>query len=273
MIPRAHITAWRAMAPWASDAQVEQDLILCRAIVDLFSDDLLAREVAFRGGTALHKLVLPPPARYSEDIDLVQVSPSPIGGVMDSVRDRLDPWLGKSQWKLGQGRATIVYRFQSETLPITPLRLKIEINTREHIRVLESPRRRFEVVNPWFTGAVEVPGYEPEELLGTKLRALYQRKKGRDLFDLSEALIRLPNLAPGKIIACFTRYLEHDGLRVTRSEFERNLARKVEDKTFLADVPPLLVAGASFNAKIAYDRVREILLARLPERDSRKKRR
>ena len=68
MIPRAHITAWRSKAPWSTDAQVEQDLVICRAVVDLFSDELLAREVAFRGGTALHKLHFNPPGRYSAPI-------------------------------------------------------------------------------------------------------------------------------------------------------------------------------------------------------------
>jgi hypothetical protein len=94
MIPRAHITAWRSNAPWSTDAQVEQDLVICRALVDLFSDEFLAREVAFRGGTALHKLHFNPPGRYSEDIDLVQVNAGPFGPVMDAVRARLDPWLG-----------------------------------------------------------------------------------------------------------------------------------------------------------------------------------
>ena len=74
MIPRAHITAWRSKAPWSTDAQVEQDLVISRVIVELFSDELLAREVAFRGGTALHKLHFDPPSRYSEDVDLVQVN-------------------------------------------------------------------------------------------------------------------------------------------------------------------------------------------------------
>ena len=36
MIPKAHIIAWRARAPWLADAQVEQDLIISRAIVELF---------------------------------------------------------------------------------------------------------------------------------------------------------------------------------------------------------------------------------------------
>ena len=168
---------------------------------------------------------------------------------------------------------TVVYRFQTETSPVTPLRLKVEINTREHFCVLGSPRRRFEVANPWFTGTADVLGYEPEELLGTELRALYQRKKGRDLFDLSEALVRLRDLAPAKIIACFTRYLENDGLRVTRSEFEQNLAEKIEDKIFLADVPPLLAIGNSFDPRTACDRVRETLITRLPEGASRKEKR
>ena len=72
MIPRAHITHWRQIAPWPSDAQVEQDLVLSRAIVELFSDPHIASALAFRGGTALHKLVFETPGRYSEDIDLVQ---------------------------------------------------------------------------------------------------------------------------------------------------------------------------------------------------------
>lgn len=78
MIPRAHITAWRSKAPWSTDAQVEQDLVICRVIVELFSDEFLKREVAFRGGTALHKLHFNPPSRYSEDIDLVQVNAGPM---------------------------------------------------------------------------------------------------------------------------------------------------------------------------------------------------
>jgi predicted nucleotidyltransferase component of viral defense system len=273
VIPRAHITAWRSKAPWSTDAQVEQDLVVCRAVVDLFTDELLARAVAFRGGTALHKLHFNPPGRYSEDIDLVQVNAGPIGPVMEAVRARLDPWLGKPQWKQGQGRVTFFYRFESETKPITPLRLKVETNTREHFCVLGPRRAHFQVDSPWHSGASEVLTYEPEELLGTKLRALYQRKKGRDLFDLSEALTRLSGLDSEKIVVCFKRYMENDGLRVTRPEFEANLAGKIDDKVFLSDVPPLLAVGVSFDPAGALERVRDTLLSRLPEGRATKKRR
>jgi predicted nucleotidyltransferase component of viral defense system len=271
VIPRAHITAWRSRAPWSTDAQVEQDLVICRAVVELFGDEFLAREVAFRGGTALHKLQFSQPSRYSEDIDLVQVNAGPIGPVMDAVRARLDPWLGKPQWKQGQGRVTFVYRFESETKPVTPLKLKVETNTREHFCVLGPCRARFQVDSPWHSGAADVLTYEPEELLGTKLRALYQRKKGRDLFDLSEALTRIAGLDAEKVVACFTRYLENDGSRVTRTEFEANLAAKIDDKVFLSDVPPLLALGASFDPAVALGRVRDAFLSRLPESASKQR--
>lgn len=272
MIPRAQITAWRARAPWSTDAQVEQDLALCRALVDLFSDDLLARELAFRGGTALHKLHLEPAGRYSEDIDLVQVNTGPIGPVMKAVRARLEPWLGTPQWKQGRGRMTFTYRFESETKPVTSLKLKVETNTREHLCVLGFQQTSFAVENPWFSGTAKLLTYAPEELLGTKLRALYQRKKGRDLFDLSEALTRIDGLVPAKVVECFARYMDHEGRRVTRAEFQENLAEKVTDEAFLSDVPPLLTLGVSFDPIAAAERVRRAFLSLLPEGSAKRKR-
>jgi predicted nucleotidyltransferase component of viral defense system len=47
---------------------VEQDLVLSRALVEIFSSDA-AEHLALRGGTSLHKIILDTPARYSEDID------------------------------------------------------------------------------------------------------------------------------------------------------------------------------------------------------------
>ena len=60
MIPKADIVAWRQVAPWVSDAQVEQDLIISRVLVSMFQDAFIAEQLAFRGGTALHKLYLNP---------------------------------------------------------------------------------------------------------------------------------------------------------------------------------------------------------------------
>jgi predicted nucleotidyltransferase component of viral defense system len=268
MIPRAHITAWRRTAPWSSDAQVEQDLVISRALVEIYSDLTLSSSLAFRGGTALHKLYLSPASRYSEDIDLVQIEAGAIGSVISGLRSRLDPWLGEPRRKQSEGGMTLLYRFESEVPPVTPLRLKIEVNTREHFSVLGLARKRVFVGNPWFDGAAEVTTYQLKELLATKLRAFYQRKKGRDLFDLSTALDRFPNLDAKKVIRCFQHYMEVNGARVSRAEFEANLAEKLSDPVFRADVAPLLVlsdnAKGQFNVVRAAESVHDSFLSRLP---------
>jgi len=98
MISGAHIKEWRQKVPWSQNDQVEQDLIICRALVEIFRHRDLADSFAFRGGTALFKLHLPP-VRYSEDIDLVQVHPGPIGPLMDALQEKLNPWLGSPKRK------------------------------------------------------------------------------------------------------------------------------------------------------------------------------
>src|SRR6266566_4493603 len=163
MIAPAYITAWREHAPWSTDAQVEQDLVICRAIVEIFSDPLIHDHLAFRGGTALHKLYLAPPARYSEDIDLVQVEAGPIGNLISALRRALDPWLGPPRRRRSEGRVTLTYRFESEIPPITPLRLKVEVNTREHFSVYGFVRKPFAVASPWFQGSKELLTYAAEE--------------------------------------------------------------------------------------------------------------
>ncbi len=73
VIPENYLREWKEHAPWKTDSMVEQDLIICRSLVMLFANPVLAQHLAFRGGTALHKLHLAPASRYSEDIDLVQI--------------------------------------------------------------------------------------------------------------------------------------------------------------------------------------------------------
>jgi hypothetical protein len=85
------------------DIQVEQDLVKCRALVEIFSNPVLGEALAFRGGTALYKLYLKPAARYSKDIDLAQMRAEPAGPVMDGLRSVLDPWLGAPRWKQTEG--------------------------------------------------------------------------------------------------------------------------------------------------------------------------
>jgi len=263
MIPGDYITSWRIRAPWATDAQVEQDLVVSRALVTLFGVPDLAGALAFRGGTALYKLHLTPPPRYSEDIDLVQVRAEPIGDTLNQMRSVLDPWLGPPRWKLKKGSVNLVYRFESEDRPPLRLRLKIEINTREHFTEFGLQRMPIEVDSRWFSGSADVSTYALDELLGTKLRALYQRKKGRDLFDLWHAL-ETGRVDVPRVVACFRRYMKEGGNSATRAEFEENLEGKRRLPDFRDDMGPLLRPGFPWDVDVAMDTVLERIIAFLP---------
>lgn len=155
MIPRAFITAWKQTAPWVSDAQVEQDLVISRALVEIFSDDLLSDSLAFRGGTALHKLYFAPAPRYSEDIDLVQIRPEPIGPVIDRLRERL-PFLNKPKTVQKNRNTALIFRFETEVEPIINMRVKVEINCREHHFIFGPVKKNYSVDSPWFSGKTVV---------------------------------------------------------------------------------------------------------------------
>lgn len=263
MIPKDFITEWRAHAPWVADRQVEQDLVISRALVELFSRPTIANALAFRGGTALYKLHLRPAARYSEDIDLVQTHEGGIGAVLDAIHEALDGWLGQPKWKQSEGRVTLSYRFESEDLPPVRLKLKVEINTREHFTVFGLKEHRFEVASRWFSGVAGLRTYELDELLGTKLRALYQRKKGRDLFDLALAL-KQEGVSPARVVEAFSKYMAAEEASISRALFEQNLHAKKSDPVFTADMTPLLATGQTWTFDDAYGLVLRELIERLP---------
>ena len=187
MIDRASILAWSEHAPWSEPFMIEQDLIICKALVCIFGDDFLASQLAFRGGTALHKLYMHPQPRYSEDIDLVQIHPGPIKPIMERLGEVLS-WMPGKVTKQKRYNNTMLFRMESEIPPVQQIRLKVEINCYEHFNVLGLAKVPFSVNNKWFSGSCEITTYQLDELIGTKIRALYQRKKGRDLYDLQIAL-------------------------------------------------------------------------------------
>jgi len=265
MIPKAYIDAWRSVAPWSESSQIEQDLVISRALVEIFSNDFLKENLAFRGGTALHKLYLHPQARYSEDIDLVQLHSGPAKPMLEAIQDQLIFMGGKDdrQVKLNEHNCTVYYQFETEVSPPPRMRVKLEINTREHFNVLGLQKETFSVDNPWYIGSTEVTTYQLEELLGTKLRALYQRKKGRDLFDLYYALINL-ELDIDKIIECFHAYMEQENNKApTAREFELNMEEKMQDDEFTGEITALLRPEIEYDQDEAYERIMEDIISKL----------
>lgn len=259
MLPRRYIEEWKEFAPWQEDAQVEQDLVIEKALLQLFSTPFIQQRLAFRGGTALHKIFLKPQVRYSEDIDLVQIKAEPIKDTLSAVRKQLD-FLGKPSVKQKLNNNTLVYRFESEIPPVINLRLKIEINCREHFSVLGYKVIEYNIENSWASGACNLVSFEAEEMLGTKLRALYQRKKGRDLFDIYYALSNL-NLNIDKLIKCYNEYIAFSVDKPpTQKQFIMNLEEKLQDPDFKGEIFALLRPGVEYDIVKAYELIKTELI-------------
>lgn len=264
MIPLAHIQQWTAHAPWPDLRQVEQDLIISRALCDLFSSNDLQGRIAFRGGTAIHKLLFSKPLRYSEDIDLVQTQADPIKDTVAGIRHVLS-WLGKCSYSAAAHSVHLAFKFSPEADSGTQLKFKIEINTREHQSLYALKSYPFEVANDWHQAKAEIVSFEPEEVFGTKLRALLQRHKNRDLFDLNEGLLQL-GLGCDRVIACFEHYLSLEGHTISRANAEERMLKRLNQR-LTEDIAPLLPAGVSFtddDALAAFGRIWRELIVRIP---------
>jgi predicted nucleotidyltransferase component of viral defense system len=263
MIPQAYITEWSQLVRWQTNEQVEQDLVICRALVEIFSDEWLANSLAFRGGTALHKLYLQLQPRYSEDIDLVQVRAEPIKETVQRLQAALE-FLGESSVKPRRDGTQIICRFDSEFPPSIRLRLKVEANTREHFTVHGLQQFPLDVKSSWFVGSCQLTTYRLEELLGTKLRALYQRRKGRDLYDMFIALTQKPELDIEAILHSYREYMNFSVEKPpTQLEYIRNMEAKMRDADFLGDTTALLRPDVPYNPQAAYELVKTTLIERI----------
>jgi predicted transcriptional regulator of viral defense system len=257
MIPLDAVTGWAVEHPWPTPVQVEQDLLLSRALCEIATDPYLGAELVFRGGTALHKLHLPRPYRYSEDLDYVRASGTGISEVtraLTALGERLGYTVGT---RIGEHPK--VYWRGSSAQGI-PLRIKIEVNTHERSPALPHLRMGHRVASPWWTGHAEVLTFQPTELVATKIRALYQRSKGRDLFDLWLAL-QIAEIPPSDILGAFGPY-RPNGL--TAGVAIANLRAKLADRGFRADIDPLLVERPpDYDIDTAARLVTDVLLTRL----------
>ena len=260
MIPRADVTAWGANAAWPNREQIEQDLLLSRILVEVYNDAFLSEQLMFRGGTCLHKLYLPTARRYSEDLDFVRTEAGPIGPVTRALTD-LGTSLGFEVTTRISAQPKVYLRTTAETG--ARMKIKLEMNTHEHSPALEMASINHAVASPWWTGSADIVTFQAPELVATKIRAIFQRKKGRDLFDLWLALTELA-LDPDEILAAYPIYAP-EGLTARRSVAD--LRAKVWDPVFRNDLNGLISSWpASYALEAAADLVIDKLLSRIPSR-------
>jgi len=234
VITGADLAHWRHVVPWATDEQVEQDLVLSRLIIEIANHPLLGDELVFRGGTCFHKLWLDRPWRYSEDLDYVRRTAGGVGEILDAIR-----YIAEA---VGFDRVqTDVRRHPKARLDSTfvnggRMRIKVEMNTFERSPAQPTVTRPLTVDSHWFRGQADVATFTVEELVATKIRALYQRRKGRDLFDMWLA-VEEANLTPEAIAAAFGPYRPYGWTPALAIE---NLQAKLEDARFTNDLNNLV---------------------------------
>jgi predicted nucleotidyltransferase component of viral defense system len=237
---------------------VEQDLILSRLLVQIARDSLLSKELAFRGGTCLQKLHFEEPLRYSEDLDFVRTNQQPLlGEIFDALRS-ISGQMGLSEHRRkfpseDSDVAGIWFEADAES-GVSTIRVKVEIN------VVESTPHRghvfvpYAVESPWWSGDAEVRTSSLEDVLATKVRALCQRRKGRDLFDLWMGLNR-PGIDAVEIATALNHYMQD---RVySYPQLVNHLKTKLDDADFAADLRGLVrFVPDNYDIPTALDLVR-----------------
>lgn len=283
MIPLRELVAWREYAPWPKDYQVEQDLLLTRAMAAIFSDDYLSGQVAMRGGTILHKVHLAPAARYSEDIDLVLVGDRPEGHIQKALQRVLGPILGAPRSSLILDAKLAVrnlflpsrilrqeYCFAPSTGGPAEMRIKIEVNCNERKPFFDIVDLDCPLASIVGCGdAVTLRSYDIDEMLGTKVRALFQRDHGRDLFDLWWAITpSRPGSAhqaqPQRVIDAFADYMAREGASFTFEDYDDELRKKLATRSFRNDVDGMLRTDLPpYDIDVAAEQIRTRLLSLL----------
>jgi predicted nucleotidyltransferase component of viral defense system len=214
--------------------------------------------LVFRGGTCLHKLCLPFPWRDSEDLDYVRRSS---GGIADLTRalTRIGARLDMEVRTRISQHPKVLFRAPFES-GSGPMKIKVEVNTFERSPARTPENVPFTVDTSWFTGAAMVAIFSTAEMLATKIRALFQRSKGRDLFDLWLGLTVL-QVDPAEILDCLAPY-RPDGFTARRAVL--NLEAKLGDDVFCRDLDPLVSTWPDrYSVQKAGEPVVETLLSRL----------
>jgi hypothetical protein len=106
-----------------------------------------------------------------------------------------------------------------------------------------------------------------DEMLATKMRAMFQRRKGRDLFGLYWALT-VAAARPvdiERVLVAFAHYMGAEGTTVPRVEFITHLEECLADRAgFCTDMTDLLRVGVAYDPLKAGAYLKTELLARLP---------
>ena len=255
MIAEDHINSKKKHIKWRKNHMIEQDMIISRVLESLYSNEIIRETLVFKGGTAINKLFLDPPSRYSEDIDLVRISGDRIGPISKAISGSLlwlveEAGLGNPEHSLRKYGLKYFYKFRNVEGSIS--KLKIEVNTREPFYVDPIKEVPFSFTSDWWSGETTITTFCLEELMATKLRALYQRRKGRDLFD-AWYVFRKGFANIEDTLRMFHKYNKYNEAKITKKMFTRNMLEKQHNTDFRQDIRTLLPPESDYDFDTAFD--------------------
>jgi predicted nucleotidyltransferase component of viral defense system len=267
----------RTVRNWADEGGIpdltlaELDFRLIHALQAVYTDPFLRARLCLKGGTALNKLYLSGANRLSVDLDLNAMGPkeqvlqerTAIGEAVAAVLTRQDPGYDLTyRWRYDQ---VTLYARYSPLTAAAPQRLKLEISFIERFAILGQVERPL-LASP-LDEALVVNTFHPEELVSTKLRALFDRRKGRDIYDLYRATdLHLKRPAIRKMVLYYF-------LRANKvfhyPTFVRNVVRKMAERGFSDDVRGLIRLGGELDWQTACSQVLDYFafLGDLDDRD------
>lgn len=198
MIPTREILELRA--EWQLDVGViEKDYVLSWLLAGLANDPELATTWVFKGGTCLRKCYYET-YRFSEDLDFTIINNGPEAPEdLQPIFARIGSWLRnevgidlviddqsfRRRTNL-RGNATTEARlaYRGPNPPPTLPKVKLDLTSDEVL--VETPETR-QIVHPYSDGPLPTAGvlcYSLVELFAEKMRALAQRCRPRDLYDV-----------------------------------------------------------------------------------------
>ncbi len=244
----------RLIRNWADERAIpdltlaELDYRLTYALGAIYTDPFLAARLCLKGGTVLNKLCFPTLSRLSVDLDFNAVGPK---AQVLAERSRVITQLATLFAEQNAGY-TVTHDFRYEQTNIVahyaPLsggprqRLKLEISTVERVPILGRTARPLILPDG---ASVSIATYHLEELTATKIRALYARRKGRDIYDLWRiASLDLDERAVRKLTLY---YFYHAKMMFHYPTFLANVEEKLRHHGFGDDVRGLIRVGQEFD--------------------------
>lgn len=259
-----NVRVWADEQGIADETLAELDLRLTHAIGLIATSDL-GELLSFKGGTALNKLYFGSTARLSVDLDFNALGDErTVYRRCREVRESLIAVLEQSgalkqRHDYGVAGDRILFRYPAVSTGDTRT-YKVEISLTERFAVCGTVRRPLRVpltARPLDRVEITVNTVALVELIATKIRALHQRRKGRDVFDIWQAIHRVEDTTLLRKLVLF--YFACRGVSFDRRVFFETLGQKLRDRRFHDDLRVFLRPDTTFDWTVDTEEARQWL--------------